>query len=266
MNNELDHLSYSSINAFLSCPANWDFKYNKQLPVKVSTNLLFGSAFHATVEQFISSKTAPANKQFTLTECWQDNWNKQIILDDKPREDINWKDETPESLCNLGIRMFESPAIQDGIRSITPAFNADGNAAIETKVELHVPGVPVPIIGYIDIMTPAGPADFKTSGKSWSTDKAENEMQPLFYLAALNQLGMTVPNWEFTHFVFVKTKTPQFQKITHRHNPSRCIWLFGMIRKVYLAIQSGAFNENPSSWLCSEMWCDYYSNCRGKYE
>jgi putative RecB family exonuclease len=264
MNNELDHLSYSSINTFLSCPANWKFHYLDKIPVQTSKDLIFGSAFHGAIESFLANKSKP--DQPSLTDLWQDNWHKQIIVEDKPREDINWKDETPESLCNLGIRMFESPAIRDGILSITPTFNLDGNAAIEKKVELRVPGVPIPIIGYIDIMTPSGPGDFKTSGKSWSADKAENEMQPLFYLAALNQLGMTVPNWEFTHFVFVKTKTPQFQKITHQHNPSQCIWLFGMIRKVWLAIQSGAFPENPTGWMCSSDWCDYYSNCRGKYE
>ena len=77
------------------------------------------------------------------------------------------------------------------------------------------------MVGYIDVITADGiPGDFKTSARTWTVDKALNETQPLFYLAALNQIGVREVNLRFRHYVFVKTKTPQFQVIEHSHTMS----------------------------------------------
>ena len=136
---------------------------------------------------------------------------------------------------------------------------------IERKVELRVPGVPVPVIGYIGVILEDGtPADFKTSARSWTQDQANNSLQTLFYLAALNQAGFEV-NWRFKHFVFVKTKTPQVQVLEHSHKPGELFFLFETIKRVWEGISKEYFPLNPTTWRCSEKYCDFYANCRGRY-
>jgi hypothetical protein len=251
----LEHLSYSSISAYLMCAAGWNFKYIQKLPASTSADLVFGSAFHNTVEDHLAGKG-------DLLQLWPGKFSEQV----EKNPVIDWKDGTQESYHNEGIRLLGHADIIAGIKSISPAVNADGCLGIEQKVELHVPSVPLPIIGFIDVITADGvPGDFKTSSRSWSDDKAEGEMQPLFYLAALNQAGIPVPNWTFRHYVFVKTKTPQFQCIEHNHNPNQLMWLFKMIGNVWKAIEAGVFPENPISWKCNPTWCEYFSACRGKY-
>lgn len=245
----IEHLSYSSISSYLSCAAAWKFHYIDQVPTPGVPELVFGSAFHNTIEQFIAGQ-----HQGDLLQMWQGNWAAQL----EKEQNIAWDSTTPEEMCNKGVLMFGNKDIQAGILSIK-------SERIETKVELRVPGVPVPIVGYIDVITSDGvPGDFKTSSKSWTMDKALGETQPLFYLAALSQLGITVPDWKFRHYVFVKTKTPQFQVLEHVHNPGQLFWLFKMIRNVWRAIDAGVFPENPTGWRCCPQYCDYWSICRGK--
>ena len=268
---ELDHLSYSSISTWQMCGASWKFRYIDKPAGLTSTALVFGSAFHNAVENFLARQVEGSEK-VSLLDCWHEAWKNESTRMDpetderKPREDVNWDLETPESLCNEGVRILGHPDIQQGILSIKPLIRADFSPAIETKIELKVPGVPIPIIGYIDIIAAdCVPGDFKTSSRSWSADKAEDEIQTLFYLAALNQAGFEVKDWRFRHYIFVKTKTPQFQVFEHRHNPTQLMWLFKMIGEVWRAIEAGVYPPNPGSWKCSPKYCEYWALCRGKY-
>jgi len=251
----LDHLSYSSISSYLMCPRAWRFHYIEQVPAPTSPALVFGSAFHATVEEHV--KAALTTERPTLTEQWGRAW--QTTLEGKT---IEWGSDSPDKLFNDGVRMLTHPetvALLDGLRPL------DAPDAIERRVELHVPGVPIPIIGYIDLIEQDGvPCDFKTSSKSWSQGQAAGEMQPCFYLVALNQSGYTLnPGRGFRHYVFVKTQTPQVQVWETSRTVDELFWLFGLIRDVWQAIDAGCFPPNPGTWKCSPKWCEYWDICRG---
>jgi hypothetical protein len=250
----LDHLSYSSISTYLSCAAYWRMKYIDQIPIPTSPELVFGSAFHGTVEAFVQLQDDDSSTiQGELLTLWSEQWGKQTA--EKP---VDWGDNTPEFYQNEGTRILGSAEIQRGILSIKAK-------EIERKVELAVPGVPVPIVGYIDvIMTDGIPGDFKTSKYSWTPEKANSEIQPLFYLAALYQAGIEVPGFKFTHYIFTKAKNPQFQAIDHYHKPEQMMWLFQMIQNVWKAIESGIFPENPTTWRCSKNYCEFWELCRGR--
>lgn len=250
---DIEHLSYSSISLFQTCSEAWRRKYIAKEPTFSSPELAFGTAFHGTIEQHLISGQP-------VFDLWQEQWQKAST--DVSRSPIVWGAELPEKFCNEGIRMLTHPAIIDGIERIKTLYMGGG---LERKVELRVPGVPIPIIGYIDVILGNGiPADFKTSSKSWTQERAQNEQQSLFYLGALNQAGETVPDWKFSHFIFVKTKTPQFQELEHQHSPSEVVGLFITIQQVWKAIQAESFVKNTGTWKCSSRYCDFYANCMGK--
>lgn len=245
----IEHLSYSSITLYLDCPEAWRRKYVAQEPTRKTSALAFGSAFHGTVERMIQKRS------YDWTTIWSEEFGKAF-------QDVTWEDEeTPEWHYNEGVRLLNHEDVKTAIQSIQPKSPEH----IEKKVELRVPGVPVPVIGYIDIILADGtPADFKTSARSWTQDQANNSLQTLFYLAAMNQMGFEV-NWRFKHFVFVKTKTPQVQVLEHSHTPGELFFLFEMIKRVWEGISKEFFPLNPTTWRCSEKYCDFYANCRGRY-
>lgn len=249
----IDHLSYSSITSYLDCPENWRRKYIAKEPTQSSPALVFGSAFHDTVEKFVQTPESD------ILSIWGGAWAKAV-----EGQKVFWGTDSPEETHNDGIRMFSNVALLSELKKIIPGRDASG-PKIERKVELHVPGVPIPVIGYIDIILEDGtPADFKTSAKSWSDAKAIDSLQGLFYLAALNQAGIDI-NWKFVHYIFVKTKEPKFQRLENQHTPGELFFLFELIKRVWQGIEKEVFPMNPTGWKCSDKYCDFYQDCRGKY-
>lgn len=243
-----DHLSYSSISMYLDCPEAWRRKYIAGEPTRKTGALAFGSAIHNTIERIVQGGDVLG----TWKEEFEKSYTEDVIFDEGDTREANY---------NEGVRLLTNTDIQNVIRSIVP-YSPEH---IEYKVELRVPGVPIPIIGYIDIiLTDGTPADFKTSARSWTQDQANNSLQTLFYLAALNQMGWDI-NWRFRHYVFVKTKTPQVQILEHEHKPGELFFLFEMVRRVWEGISKEYFPLNPTTWRCSPKYCDFYANCRGRY-
>ena len=242
----IDSLSYSSINLYLTCAESWRKKYLLKQPQPSSPALLFGSVFHGTVEESIGRRGMEDDTK-PLIDIWRGIWGLKM---EQEGSRVEWGTDTPEQHYNEGIRIFGTPEVQKLIDSITPLTDEAG-VFMERQVEFRVPGVPVPVIGYVDILTSDGvPGDFKTSSARWTQERAQAELQPLFYLAALHQAGRTVPGLRFRHYVVTKTKRPEVQVLEHSHTWSEIFWLYELIRRVWDGINREVFTVNPHSWLC----------------
>lgn len=249
---ELTHLSYSSINLYLTCARAWHFRYVEKVPTPVAPELVFGSAVHDAIEEHVRNGRP-------LLEAFAETWNTRIAA-----EPVCWGASTPEEHYNNGVRLLGDAKVQAGLAAIHAAHDSEG-ARIERRIELNLPGVPIPIIGYVDIVSDDGvPGDFKTSARSWTQDKAASELQSLFYLAAFNQLGIATPEWKFRHFILVKTKQPQLQILEHAHRPGEIFWMIELVQRAWLGIEREVYPMNPNSWKCSPQWCDHYGLCRGR--
>lgn len=250
---ELQHLSYSSISTYLLCPEAWRRRYIEGLKEPTSTALVFGGAIHDTIEAYMVSGH--------LDVIWQEKISKQ--LNETPN--IEWGTENADSLIADGMRLLGSPAVTAYIDDIKARYTPNENT-IERRVNLHVPGVPIPIIGYIDIILYDGiPGDFKTASRMWAPDKAQSELQPLVYLAALNQEGVNDHGWKFRHFVITKTARPSVRTFECQRSPSEVLTsLFPSIQQVWADIQADRFPKVTNTWKCSPKYCGYYADCLGK--
>ena len=256
----IEYLSYSSINLFLTCGEAWRRKYIAKEPQSVTPALVFGSALHNTIEEYIDNRTSGDDPRYSMQELWQYKWNAEV----ERQPNCEWGASQPEEHFNEGIRLLSNPDLVHMVNRLTPLRDEKG-LFMEREVFVNVPGVPVPIKGYIDIVTNDGvPGDFKTSAQSWSNDKAAKELQPLFYLAAMNQLGIDSPGLRFRHYVITKTKTPKVQVIETQHTFDSIFWLFGLVQQVWRAIETETFVVNPHAWLCGPKYCNAWSTCRGR--
>lgn len=252
----LDHLSYSSITSYLDCAESWRRKYIAKEPTKSNAALVFGSAFHGAIETFLRDGDRLGEPASYFPAAWEAALAKDTV---------DWGLDTPESHCNEGIRLLNDPGIANAVKAIEVGRDEEG-WKIERKVILFVPGVPIPIIGYIDLIAANGvPVDLKTAKARWPDGKAQDSLQSLFYLAALNQAGVTTHDWRFRHMIFVKTKTPQIQVLEHLHKPAELFFLFKLVRSVWEGIRADIFPLNPTGWKCGPLYCDFWENCRGKY-
>lgn len=254
-------LSYSSISSYLTCGLWWKFRYVDKVPTSTSTALLLGGVFHNTVEKFVTD-LALTNTAEPLVEIWKTEWDKKL---EEEGSKVDWQEETPESVEAEGRRLMESPSIFQTLLKVNPQV-INEKVSIEKQVEFFVPEVELPIVGYIDIIEEDGvPGDFKTASMSWNEKKALEELQPLFYIAGLEQNGFEDnPEMKFRHFVFVKTKTPKAQIIETKRHRGELDFLFEIIQRVWQGIKSETFVPNPTTWKCSEKYCEFWGICRGK--
>lgn len=248
----IEHLSFSSLNTWLLCPRSWRLHYLEEVRPPVSPALVFGSAFHETVEAHIAKKD-----EMPLATRWCKCWAEQL------EQEVAW-DKPTEFYEDLGVAMLSSPTIVESIESIEPFFTGE-NPTIESRVELQVPGVEVPIIGFVDLIEADGiPCDIKTAARAWNQGKADGDLQPTVYLAALNQQGYTSPDWRFRYRIFTKNmKNPKAQVLETRRTAKDLFWMFTMVQEIWAAIQAGSFPPNNTSFKCSPKWCQFWDICRG---
>jgi CRISPR/Cas system-associated exonuclease Cas4 (RecB family) len=251
---DLNHLSYSSISSYLLCGHAWRLHYIDKVQTPTAPALVMGSAWHDAVEQHLRSGA-------DLGAAWSTAWGTQL----ERNPEIAWGDDTPTMCAETGERMTAAKPVKDMLAEIRANFDPE-RGALERRVELRVPGVPIPVIGYVDVITRDGiPGDFKTAARMWSDGKAEDDLQSLFYLAALNQAGDPTPRWAFRHYVVTKAAKPMAKVFEVEHTPGQMFWLFEVIQSVWQAIDAEVYPKNPSSWKCSPKWCDYWQQCRGRY-
>ncbi len=257
----IEHLSYSSISTYQICGKAWKYRYIDKVLTLKSPTLLLGSAVHEAVEELVRQQSLGISTE----DFSPARYAEQTLIAKLEQEEIAWGDSSKEELFEGARRLLVPGVILDGVKSIRAKIDENGEPLIEKRVELHVPGIDIPIIGYIDIILDDGtPADFKTSSKTWTQQRTEDEKQPLFYLAAMGQESIPV-NWKFKHFVMVKTKAPKWQVLEHSHEPKELFSLFMIIQEVWTNICKGVFMPAaPGSWKCSAKWCEFYDICKGR--
>lgn len=255
-----EYLSYSSISLYLSCSEAWKRKYVEGVKSPPTPTLLLGSAIHDTIEESVRWRVEGGGER-ALTEVFTEQWQARV----EREPDCEWAADTPESVQDDGLRIVQSKDFAAMVRRLTPRRDDDG-LWIERKVELRVPGVPVPIVGYIDMVTADGvPNDFKTAARAWDAERAKGEMQSLFYLAALNQMGMDSPRNTFRYWVLTKGKTPKVTEFEITHTWDSIMWMFEMVRQVWRGIEREVYIPNPNTaWMCSPKYCHHWSTCRGR--
>lgn len=255
---ELQHLSYSSINTYLLCGHAWKLHYIDRIRKPVAPALPFGSAFHETVQEYIDRKSTDSSDT-PIEQIWHNRWARQC------EQKIDWNTETPATMGALGANMLAAPKILSVIDDMAANYGGP-NCYMERKITLNVEGVPIPIIGYIDIMLNDGiPIDLKTAGKMWPADKAQDEIQPLFYLAGLNQMGEPVPGNRFRYAIFTKSaKNPYGKVFECEYQYADMFWLYDLISEAWRGIDAKVFPMNPNSWKCNPKYCEYWGECRGK--
>jgi hypothetical protein len=273
---DLEHLSYSSLSSYLYCPRAWRYHYlDDVVCVGTSPALVFGSAIHGAIEEFLTKRKlhqrSPSNEQPpTLLECWTNSWQHQLAdnADKGKRILFGGGEDSSESHFNKGVKLLAMPDVVKAIEELDPALETwpgeeVPTVLIEKQFFLKVPGVPIPVTGYIDLMGSDGvPHDFKTAGKAWSHDQAMGESQPLFYLAALNQLGKTKHQLRFRHVVFVKTKTPYCQTFETQRSWGEVFWVLAQAEEIWKALKAGSFPPNDTGWKCSPKFCDWWDICK----
>lgn len=254
---ELQHLSYSSITAYLECAHKWKLRYVDGLKTPATPSLVLGSAVHGTIARVLLERLGGVIVP-DVQSIWSEEWTKAT------QQEVDWGGDLEQEVSNTGVKLLMHAGATGVLLKLEPMVDDQG-PFIERKIELRVPGVTIPVIGYVDLVSSDGLIhDFKTAARAWSAGQAEQESQPLFYLAALNQAGVQHTPGRFVHIVMVKTRTPQVQVINSTRHQSDMLWMFLVVAEVWKGISGGVFPRNPRSCFNYGRKCEFFDRCRGR--
>ena len=156
-----------------------------------------------------------------------------------------------------------------GIELLTEWFSKLPNnnfkvIAIEETFIFEPSDLDVPVIGVIDMMEQddAGTiiiTDFKTSGRSYSNDEIDNNMQMTVYQLAAKANGFGGREILLRFDCLIKTKTPKFEQYYTTRSVVDELRLIRKIEKVWEGINRGIFIPNDTNWKHKN--CPYREVC-----
>lgn len=166
----LDHLSASSINLFVAQPAMWAMQKLMGRKSMVGPAAHRGTAIEAGVEMGLFDPAAPVE---VCKEAAIARFNQLTAFSADPAVEKERANIPPAVAIALAeLRQYGIPEAADGNR--------------QHRIEVHLPGVPVPFIGWLDFWFPAHGIiiDLKTQARLSSKISDPHARQGAIYHAA----------------------------------------------------------------------------------
>ena len=172
-----DHLSASSIGTFARCPEQFRRRYLLGLKERPGAALIWGAAddfAHTTnFTQKIDSHEDLSADDVKL--AFAEGFDRSVERDGGAGE-VDWGETKPGDLKDAGVRLVEVYH-----RSVSPKVQP---LAVQRKFSYAIEGVPVPIIGYIDLEQAESLNEWKVVSRAEKQPKPQWRTQGRLYQAA----------------------------------------------------------------------------------
>jgi putative RecB family exonuclease len=253
---EHDHISYSQINTYTTCPLKYRFNYIDGLePEFTSSALIFGSAMHAGIQAYLQSTLEGESlRPDLMVDIYRGEWRGSE--GQKIRYSAR---ESQDSLLNKAGELFDLFVDQYDteaeVIAVEESFTIDLNELINDGLR-DLP----PFIGYVDAIIQNGSTaliDYKTSSRKPNGDV--NSMQLVAYSLAATSMGYEPNELAYRYEYLVKTAKPELITCLVRIDDDDRRRFLKTTTRVWKAIQSEIFFPNPS-YLCSS--CGYQRQCK----
>jgi hypothetical protein len=246
-------LSASQINKYLGCGKAYEFEYvnSVEVPRKINQAITVGKTVHKYVEQYIHK----------LMEG--------EVTGNELAEMLSSTNQEVEEICfaeNIQLDDGVSPQnVLEYSQKLALMWHKEIGASIlpiksESKFESVVGDVPVMgFIDYVDIQSGNTEiVDLKVVDKTKTLSDAKNSIQLAMYSIVENTPAVRFDS-------LVKTKVPKLTQVKYSFSSQEWQYYTDLIGEVATNITKGNFpRTNPTSWNCTNQWCDFYSICRGK--
>jgi len=250
------HLSASSIGDYIDCGMLYKFGRVDRLPREfVADAMEFGTVIHKVLAEYYQAKmTGDRMLLKDIHDLFKDLWQQTAY----GRDDIQYaKGKDFDTLMMNGIDLLTAyyhKLPDDNFKVI----------GIEEAFSFTLPGVSVPIIGAIDLVEEDDSGtiiitDFKTSGRSYSIDEIDSNMQMTTYQLSAKANGFGDREILLKFDCLIKTKTPKFEQYYTTRSYVDELRLFRKIEKVWEGINQGIFIPNDTSW--KHKHCAYRKIC-----
>lgn len=179
LDGHIGHLSASSLGMFRRCPRQWQQRYLKGRKEPPGEALVIGNFFHETLnwnygQKIVSHEDRPLSE---VIEFLQDAAVPRVVDAAGGVGEIRWDTSDPDK--GLDAARSDSQRITTAYHSqILPRMQP---VATEQRLEWHIDGMPVPLIGFLDTITAHSVVDTKTGKQAVSKLKPSWQLQADIY-------------------------------------------------------------------------------------
>src|ERR1019366_7304300 len=259
--------SYSRVNTYFTCPAQFQFRYieKRPSPVAEGIELFLGSRFHETMEFLyhqIPKRVPTVNELMEFFKNhWENHWKQAL----QKQKDRNFNETLRVVNQSQAIEDYYQKGqlfVENYFHQYHP-FDQDKTVGIEQRVafDLDLKGQ-YKMQGFIDRLGRDDECtlwihDYKTSSRKLSEEDVKNEDQLALYqigLAQSPQFGATEKIKLIWHFVAFEK-----DQVVSERNPKELGWLKEKyISKIETIEKTKSYFTKPGV-LCQ--WCEYLSVC-----
>lgn len=186
----IEYLSASSIAQFIACPEQFRLRRLKRIPESKGVDQWIGTIDHNAHSQNLGQKITSGVDLSTdeMHQIYDAEWEKEMELEGEPE----WYENFPDEVKSHGHLMVET--FHEVVSpTITPI-------AVESRFEERVKGVPIPIVGYVDVEETGRLIERKTSKARTSKPKPGWLLQGRIY----SLIYQKPVEWQ----IITKAKTP----------------------------------------------------------
>jgi putative RecB family exonuclease len=253
---KFDHISFSAISTFRSCPLRFYFRYIRGLPEQtISSSLVMGTSLHRAIEHhFDRLLMGESNTDLkTLLGVFHDAW-------DSPdgRRIRFGKNEDRDKLGQLAERLLATFLQSD--------FAHPNGVILAVEEELRgqvVAGCP-DLLARVDLIVDTGRelvvSDFKSSRSAWNDHKVEDAAPQLLLYSELVKPMADGKPIKLSFAVLTKVKQPVLTQHDVPLDARSVDRTKKTVERVWQAIQADHFYPNPSPFTCGS--CPYRQPCR----
>jgi putative RecB family exonuclease len=246
-----DHVSYSQISTYLTCPLRYRFQYVDQVPPAFrSAALAFGSAIHEAVGAFYHQHLmGDPLRTDQMLDVYREAWRNG---DDTEIHFFNG-DSDSKLIEKAGhmLKVFHE--------AFDPSIAVIG---VEEFFEINLGDLP-PFCGYIDLIEQNEEgqitvADLKTAARRPTNGSVHQNLQLTAYSVGVEALGFAPDEVNLSLDVLTKTKDPQMVRLETTRTTEERDRFVKLVKHVWNAIEREAFFPKQD-WHCAQ--CPFSEPC-----
>ncbi len=245
-----DHLSYSQINCYLTCPLRYKFQYvDKIAPTFTAAALAFGSAIHESVAAFYQTRLEGDElRPDQMMDVYMDSWRRA--------EKVKFfNGDNEDSLGEKATQLIQTVRVDvdTGIEIL----------GVEEFFEFPLGGLP-PLQGFIDLIEQSADGtativDLKTAAKKPSSANVQANLQLTCYAVGAESLGFDPDQINLRLDVLLKTKAPEMVLLETRIAEEDRHRFIRLVYGVWSGIEREVFFPRQD-WHCSQ--CAWATECK----
>lgn len=252
---QMPHLSASSIGDYVECSLLYKLGRIDRLPMDFKADaLIFGTVIHLVLGEYYEAKMIADKMSLKdVHKSFEEHWHRVA----EGRTDIKYaKGKDFETLLMEGKDLLTAwyMKLKDD------NFNVLG---IEETFSFNLPGLPVPIIGAMDLIEEDEGTiiitDFKTSSKAYSVSEIDQNQQMTTYQLGAKANGYADREILLRIDCLIKTIKPKFQQYYTVRTELDEKRLIRKIMQVWDGISKSVYVPNDTSWKCKN--CSYKTAC-----